>query len=154
MSRDAFSHRQCMSRSSHLYASLRPLREQAQRRSRCIGGFVPGNPGKTLLHRRWSCHIRPVSCGPERFAESSPGDRPTASRPWRSNVVIWRSRSASASALVLKNFRPRLKGRRSRYQGCVWLWRHWRTLSVGRLMTAISRSENVNTRSTKIFAAH
>ena len=104
-----------VSRSSHLYASLRPLREQAQRRSRCIGGFVPGNPGKTLLHRRWSCHIRPVFCGPERFAESSPGDRPTASRSWRSNVVIWRSRSASASALVLKNFRPRLKGRRSRY---------------------------------------
>ena len=60
--------------------------------------------------------------------------RPTASRPWRSKVVICRSRSASASALVLKNFRPRLKGRRSRYQGCVLLWRYSRTLRVGRFM--------------------
>src|SRR5438477_354498 len=38
------------------------------------------------------------------IAESSPGDRPTASRPWRAKVVICRSRSASASALVLKYF--------------------------------------------------
>src|SRR5262245_42272277 len=68
------------------------------------------------------------------IAESSPGGRPTASRPWRSKVVICRSRSASASAFVLKNLRPRLKGRRSRYQGCVLLWRYSRTLRVGRFM--------------------
>src|SRR5436190_5023330 len=35
------------------------------------------------------------------IAESSPEDKPTASRPWRAKVVICRSRSASASAFVL-----------------------------------------------------
>src|SRR5206468_1886695 len=77
------------------------------------------------------------------IAESSPAGRPIASRPWRSRVVIWRSRSASASALVLKNFRPRLKGRRSRYQGCVWLWRYSRTLRVGRFMVANIRGSGL-----------
>src|SRR6266568_1530152 len=89
------------------------------------------------------------------IAESSLGGRPTASRPWRSKVVIWRSRSPSASALVLKNFRPRLKGRRSRYQGCVLLWRYSRTLRVGRFMAANMRKEadNVNAKSTIGFGA-
>jgi hypothetical protein len=43
------------------------------------------------------------------IVERSPEARPTASRPWRSKVVIWRSRSASGLRFGLEKFPASIK---------------------------------------------
>src|SRR5207248_10575261 len=64
-------------------------------------------------------------------------DRPTASLPWRSSVVSCRCRSASASARVVKKFRPLPKARKSSKNGCVALWRYLRTFKTGFFMPEV-----------------